>query len=98
MQIRAVLEAAAECIKEGCDVYPEIMVPQVCTSMELIRVKSYVNEIHAEVKEKYGIDVKFKFGSMMEVVRACMRAGISSQKISSRRSGIGGARVGSHAD
>jgi pyruvate,orthophosphate dikinase len=74
MQIRAVLEAAAECIKEGVNVCPEIMVPQVCTSEELIRVKSYVDAIHPEVEEKYEVKVDFKFGSMIEVVRACMRA------------------------
>src|SRR5210317_1546164 len=34
MQIRAVLEAAAECRVEGLDVHPEIMVPQVCTAQE----------------------------------------------------------------
>ena len=35
MQIRAILEAAAECQAEGLDVHPEIMVPQVCTAQEL---------------------------------------------------------------
>jgi pyruvate,orthophosphate dikinase len=74
MQIRAVLEAAAECVKEGSNVCPEIMVPQVCTAEELIRVKSYVDEIHPQVEKKYGVKVEFKFGSMIEVVRACMRA------------------------
>ena len=74
MQIRAILEAAAECTKEGDVVCPEIMVPQVCTSEELIRVKSYVTEIHKEVEEQFGVKVDFKFGSMIEVVRACMRA------------------------
>ena len=74
MQIRAILEAAAECVKEGSNVCPEIMVPQVCTAEELIRVKSYVDEIHLEVEEKYNVQVDFKFGSMIEVVRACMRA------------------------
>jgi pyruvate,orthophosphate dikinase len=74
MQIRAVLEAAAECTKEGSNVCPEIMVPQVCTAEELIRVKSYVDEIHPQVEEKYGVKVNFRFGSMIEVVRACMRA------------------------
>jgi len=75
MQITAVLEAAAECGKEGFDVHPEIMVPQVCTSQELKRVKSYVDAVHSVVENKYGVKVNFKFGSMMEVVRSCMRAG-----------------------
>jgi len=74
MQIRAILEAAAECTKEGDDVCPEIMVPQVCTANELRRVKSYVETIHLEVEKEYGVKVNFKFGSMIEVVRACMRA------------------------
>ncbi len=80
MQIRAILEAAAECVKEGSNVCPEIMVPQVCTAQELIRVKSYVDEIHPQVEEKYGVKVEFKFGSMIEVVRACMRADYLAQE------------------
>jgi pyruvate,orthophosphate dikinase len=75
MQISAVLEAAAECVKEGFDVHPEIMVPQVCTAQELNRVKSYADAVHTVVEAKYGINVDYKFGSMMEVVRSCMRAG-----------------------
>ena len=75
MQIRAVLEAAAECAREGIDVFPEIMVPQVCTKQELHRVKSIVDSVKQAVEAHYGVDVKFKFGSMLEVARACMRAG-----------------------
>jgi pyruvate,orthophosphate dikinase len=75
MQIRAVLEAAAECLKEGIHVLPEIMVPQVCTLQELIFVLKHVNEIHDEVEKQFGIQVPHKFGTMVEVVRACMRAG-----------------------
>lgn len=75
MQIRGILEAAGECIKEGVTVNPEIMVPQVCTLEELKWVHRYVTEIHAEVEKKYKIKLPFKFGTMVEVVRACMRAG-----------------------
>jgi pyruvate,orthophosphate dikinase len=75
MQIRAVLEAAALCAKEGLEIHPEIMVPQVATVEELKRIHSYVKRIHAEVNATHGIDVQFKFGSMLEVVRACVRAG-----------------------
>jgi pyruvate,orthophosphate dikinase len=74
MQIRAVLEAAAECTKAGLDVYPEIMVPQVCTRQELLRVKTIVDSVKQAVEAHYGVQVNFKFGSMLEVARACMRA------------------------
>ena len=74
MQIRAVLEAACVCQKAGTEVHPEIMIPQVCTSEELIAIKSIVETIRQEVEESQGIAPIFKFGTMMEVVRACMRA------------------------
>jgi pyruvate,orthophosphate dikinase len=74
MQIRAILEAAADCAKMGIEVHPQIKVPQVCTKQELIRVKSFVDAIHGEIKQRYGHPVNFKFGTMIEVVRACMRA------------------------
>lgn len=75
MQIRAVLEAAAECKKEGIDVHPEIMVPQVCTVQELLKVKEIVDQVRIDVESEYGFELDFEFGSMIEVVRACMRAG-----------------------
>ncbi|ABD67849.1 pyruvate phosphate dikinase [Rhodoferax ferrireducens T118] len=75
MQIRAILEAAALCGKQGIEIYPEIMVPQVATVEELKRIHSYVQRIRQEVRATHGIDVQFKFGSMLEVVRACMRSG-----------------------
>jgi pyruvate,orthophosphate dikinase len=75
MQIRAILEAAAEYIKEGGRVIPEIMVPQVCTLQELKWVHQYVTQIHEGVEKDFKITVPYKFGTMIEVVRACMRAG-----------------------
>jgi pyruvate,orthophosphate dikinase len=75
MQIRAILEAAAECIKEGIDIHPEIMVPQVCTAQELRWVHERVTKIHKDVEKRYKVKVKYRFGTMIEVVRACMRAG-----------------------
>jgi pyruvate,orthophosphate dikinase len=74
MQIRAVLEAVAECTREGITVDAEIMVPQVCTAQELLRVKQIVDNVRHQVETEYGAPVKFKFGTMIEVVRACMRA------------------------
>ncbi len=75
MQIQAILEAAAELMNEGIDVQPEIMVPQVCTAQELKWVYQLVKKVQHEVEKKYGIQLKYKFGTMIEVVRACMRAG-----------------------
>ena len=75
MQIQAILEAAAEPSKKGVDIKPEIMVPQVCTAQELRWVYQMVKEVKVEVEKKYGIQVPFLFGTMVEVVRACMRAG-----------------------
>jgi len=75
MQIQAILEAAALCAKEGIEVYPEIMVPQVATVEELKRIHDYVKRIHKVVELTHGINVGYKFGSMLEVVRACLRAG-----------------------
>jgi pyruvate,orthophosphate dikinase len=75
MQIQAILEAAAELIKEGVDIQPEIMVPQVCTAQELKWVYQLAKKVQKEVEKQYRIQIPFKFGTMIEVVRACMRAG-----------------------
>jgi pyruvate,orthophosphate dikinase len=75
MQLRAVLEAAADCIADGVEVAPEIMVPQVCTGRELERIRALADELRAEVEASRGVSLEFRFGSMIEVVRACMRAG-----------------------
>jgi pyruvate, orthophosphate dikinase len=74
MQIRAIMEAAAECQKAGIVVYPEIMVPQVCTVQELKRVRAWVDEIRVDVERVHRIILNIRFGSMLEVVRACLRA------------------------
>ncbi len=74
MQIRAVLEAAANCTRSGIEVHPEIMVPQVCTAQELKLVRDYMEAVRHEVELTYGVQVPCKFGTMIEVVRACMRA------------------------
>ena len=75
MQIRAILEAAAACAAAGVDVRPEIMVPQVAEPEELVRVRALCDEVRAEVEARVGRPVPVKFGTMIEVVRACLRAG-----------------------
>jgi pyruvate,orthophosphate dikinase len=74
MQIQAILEATAECQKAGVDVHPEIMVPQVIDAEELVRVKTFVNEIQEKLEKENNITLVFKFGTMVEAVRACLKA------------------------
>ena len=74
MQIRGILEATAECQKEGIEVHPEIMVPQVGEKKELEFIKAMVDTLQAEIEGTYGVKLTFKFGSMLEVVRACLKS------------------------
>ena len=74
MQIRAVLEAALLCAENGVDVTPEIMVPQVITLQEIKHVKQAADEIVAKLEEEHGKKISYKFGTMIETVRACTRA------------------------
>ena len=70
MQIQAILEAAMECVSKGINVRPEIMVPQVITSQELLHVKRTVDQLTEKLENK----PQFHFGTMIETVRACTRA------------------------
>jgi len=75
MQIRSILEATALCIKQRIPIEPQIMVPQVITAQELKKVKEMVDEIQQTIENEYRVDLNFKFGTMVETVRACTRAG-----------------------
>lgn len=75
MQARAVFEAAVDVIKAGIEPKIEIMIPQVCTAQELKWVKEKIIKVKKDVEKKTGIKVRYRFGTMIEVVRACMRAG-----------------------
>ena len=72
MQIRAVFEAAAELAKQNVDARPQIMVPQVSSIAELNHIKRIFDEIKSEMEQKYERKLKINFGTMIEVVRACL--------------------------
>jgi pyruvate,orthophosphate dikinase len=61
-------------VKNGVAVAPEIMIPQVISAEELKWAKNCVDRLRSEVETRYGVTLKFKFGSMVETVRACTRA------------------------
>jgi len=75
MQIRAILEAAAELLKEGKSPYPEVMIPVVCDAKELSDQLAIAKGIYAEVLKKYGLKkIKHMFGTMIEIPRAAVLA------------------------
>ena len=75
MQVRAILESAAELLKAGKKPSPEIMVPVVCATKELDNQKVIVEKIHAEVCKKYGLKkIPYTYGTMIEIPRAALVA------------------------
>ena len=76
MQVRAILESAAELIKEGKKADPEIMIPVTCTQNELINQKVIVDRVHKEVQAKFGLKkLPMMYGTMIEIPRAALQAG-----------------------
>jgi pyruvate,orthophosphate dikinase len=74
MQVRAILEAACTVKLEGHDVHPEIMIPLAFSAAELRAMHALVEGVAKEVFERRGVEVKFKFGTMIELPRAALLA------------------------
>jgi pyruvate, orthophosphate dikinase len=74
MQIRAICEASAELVKSKIHIHPQIMVPQVGSASELNYIKQVYDSIKSDVESKFDVKLKMDFGTMMEVVRACLTA------------------------
>jgi pyruvate,orthophosphate dikinase len=75
MQIRAILEAAAELRAEGRKALPEIMIPVTCTVNELKNQQRLVEKVKAEVMKKFGLKrLDFLVGTMIEIPRAALTA------------------------
>ena len=70
MQARAILEAAAAVTKKGVKVDPEIMIPLAVTKGELDRTR----DICAAIAKEVAPGVAYKFGTMIELPRAALRA------------------------
>lgn len=75
MQIRAILEAAAELGKEGIKAYPEIMIPVTCTVNELEHQRAIADRVYKEVCEAMKVKkIAYAFGTMIEIPRAAIKA------------------------
>ncbi len=75
MQVRAIFEAACEVQEEGIEVHPEVMIPLTCHVNELKRQREVLEAEAKEVMEERRTQVKYKFGTMIEIPRAALTTG-----------------------
>ncbi|MFP4030444.1 MAG: pyruvate, phosphate dikinase [Desulfococcaceae bacterium] len=74
MQVRAIFEAACIVTREGVEVHPEIMIPLTTHANELkIQRERLESEAKAVMRER-GIEIDYKFGTMIELPRAALTA------------------------
>ncbi|HRX17190.1 MAG TPA: PEP-utilizing enzyme, partial [Spirochaetota bacterium] len=75
VQVRAIFESAAELLKSGKKVFPEIMVPVTCGFHETAITRIIVDDVYSQVIKASGLDkIEFKYGTMIEIPRAALRA------------------------
>ncbi len=73
-QFRAIFTAAAELKNEGYNPMLEIMVPVTISDRELNFQKAICEKIRAEVEAEFAMDIKYLFGTMIEIPRAALTA------------------------
>lgn len=75
MQVRAILEAAGELIKDSKHAMPEIMVPVTMGKHELQHQKAIVDRVYLEVLKKLKLKkIAYLYGTMIEIPRAALKA------------------------
>jgi len=74
MQVRAIFEAACQCQKDGVKVHPEVMIPLTFHVNELKVQQTALEAVAKEVMDEQGVEVSYKFGTMIEIPRAALTA------------------------
>ena len=74
MQARAIALAAADCVKEGQTLIPEIMIPLIATDKELVILRELVEKTVKEVQSETKTDFDYRIGTMIELPRAALTA------------------------
>ena len=74
MQVTAILEATAELTQKGKSIMPEIMIPLVGTVSEYVDQEKIVRTVAKTTNDKYGIELNYLVGTMIELPRACLTA------------------------
>ncbi len=76
MQVRAIFEAACNVRLKGLDPHPEVMIPLTGHINELKWVQPRLERIAKDVMTEKGVkELHYKFGTMIEIPRACVTAG-----------------------
>jgi pyruvate,orthophosphate dikinase len=74
MQTRAILNAAIARLRAGGDPHPEIMIPLVGHVNELAETRRILEAEVKRVEAVAGVEVDYKFGTMIEVPRGALTA------------------------
>ena len=74
MQVRAIFEAACDVKKEGINVMPYVMIPLIGHVNELKTAKEILVKVAKDVMKEKGVEVEYKFGTMIEIPRAAITA------------------------
>ncbi|MFN7729828.1 MAG: pyruvate, phosphate dikinase [Bdellovibrio sp.] len=74
MQTRAIAEAAADLIKSGTHLDPEIMIPLIATDKELESLRTLVVQEVERVQTEKGVKFDYLVGTMIELPRAAITA------------------------
>jgi pyruvate,orthophosphate dikinase len=74
MQVRAIFEAACRVSRQGVAVHPEIMIPLTSHVNELKAQRAILEEVARRVMDEQGLDIDYKFGTMIEIPRAALTA------------------------
>jgi pyruvate, orthophosphate dikinase len=74
MQARAIFGAAMDCLNEGIDVHPEIMIPLVSDVRELRLQREVVDRVAEEFFAEHGQRIDYQVGTMIELPRAALTA------------------------
>ncbi len=73
-QFRALFQATAELMTEGFDPHLEIMVPLTINVKELEHQKKIADRVKKEVEAKFGVEINYLYGTMIEIPRATLVA------------------------
>ena len=74
MQARAIFQATAQLVKEGCNPIPEVEIPLVIEVNELAFLRELVTQVAGKVMEESGVHFHYTVGTMIEVPRAALLA------------------------